>query len=82
MALYAFEGRRPRLGGGTYVPETADVVGDVVLGEDPAGKIAVGSPAKVLAAVTEEHKATWRPYKRAYADLARDRYPAGLERID
>jgi carbonic anhydrase/acetyltransferase-like protein (isoleucine patch superfamily) len=32
MALWEFEGRRPVLGPGTFVPESADVVGDVRLG--------------------------------------------------
>ncbi len=34
MALYEFEGKRPQIGRGTFVPETADVVGDVIIGED------------------------------------------------
>jgi carbonic anhydrase/acetyltransferase-like protein (isoleucine patch superfamily) len=32
MALYEFEGKRPQIGAGTFVPETADVIGDVVIG--------------------------------------------------
>jgi carbonic anhydrase/acetyltransferase-like protein (isoleucine patch superfamily) len=34
MAFYEFEGKRPRIGTGTFVPETADVVGDVTIGRD------------------------------------------------
>ncbi len=34
MALYEFEGKRPVIGRGTFVPETADVIGDVIIGED------------------------------------------------
>jgi phenylacetic acid degradation protein len=34
MALYEFEGKRPVIGEGTFVPDTADVIGDVVLGRD------------------------------------------------
>ncbi len=34
MALYEFEGKRPQIGKGTFVPETADVIGDVIIGED------------------------------------------------
>ncbi len=34
MALWEFEGKRPVIGKGTFIPETADVVGDVVMGED------------------------------------------------
>lgn len=33
MSLYEFEGKRPVIGKGTYVFETADVIGDVELGE-------------------------------------------------
>lgn len=33
MALYEFEGKRPTIGEGSFVPESADVVGDVTLGE-------------------------------------------------
>ena len=33
MALYEFEGKRPRIGKNSYVAETADVIGDVILGE-------------------------------------------------
>ena len=32
--LYAFDGRRPRIGEGTYVSEHALVIGDVVIGEN------------------------------------------------
>jgi carbonic anhydrase/acetyltransferase-like protein (isoleucine patch superfamily) len=33
MALYEFEGKRPEIGKTSFVPETADVIGDVVIGE-------------------------------------------------
>ncbi|HZY46070.1 MAG TPA: gamma carbonic anhydrase family protein [Anaerolineae bacterium] len=33
MALYEFEGKRPQIGKTSFVPETADVIGDVVIGE-------------------------------------------------
>jgi len=32
MALYEFEGKTPKIGKETYVAETADVIGDVVIG--------------------------------------------------
>jgi len=32
MALYEFEGRRPTIGKETYVSETADIIGDVKIG--------------------------------------------------
>lgn len=34
MGIYSFEGRVPSIGEGTYVFDTATVVGDVVLGKD------------------------------------------------
>ena len=34
MAIWEFEGKRPVIGKGTFVPETADIIGDVVIGED------------------------------------------------
>ena len=33
MALYEFEGKRPVIGEGTYVSETADVIGEVRIGD-------------------------------------------------
>ena len=33
MALYEFEGKRPVIGAGSFVPESADVIGDVIIGE-------------------------------------------------
>ena len=33
MALYEFEGKRPQIGQTSFVPETADVIGDVIIGE-------------------------------------------------
>ena len=69
MALYEFEGKRPRIGRNSYVAETADVIGDVIIGEGavvraviPDGMIAVGVPAKVMAPVTGPHKAEWDYY--------------------
>jgi carbonic anhydrase/acetyltransferase-like protein (isoleucine patch superfamily) len=34
MALYAFEGKSPKIGEETYIAETADVIGDVVIGNN------------------------------------------------
>ena len=34
MALYEFEGKRPQIEEGTFVPESADVVGDVIIGRE------------------------------------------------
>ncbi len=33
MALYEFEGKIPTIGAGSFVPETADVIGDVTIGD-------------------------------------------------
>ena len=33
MALYEFEGKRPQIGKTSFVPETADIIGDVIIGE-------------------------------------------------
>ncbi len=55
--------------------------GAVVRGEVPDERIAVGVPAKVIGEVEPRHKEEWGHYKDAYADLARRRYPEGLERI-
>ncbi|MBI4393542.1 MAG: gamma carbonic anhydrase family protein [Euryarchaeota archaeon] len=33
MAIYEFEGKRPQVGKGSFVPESADLIGDVVIGE-------------------------------------------------
>lgn len=33
MALYEFEGKRPVIGAGSFVPESADIIGDVTIGE-------------------------------------------------
>ena len=34
MAIYEFEGKKPRIGHGTYVAETAAIIGDVVIGSE------------------------------------------------
>ncbi len=34
MATYEFEGRRPKLGQGTYVHPSADIIGDVTIGDN------------------------------------------------
>ncbi len=34
MAIYEFEGKRPLIGSGTFVPESADIIGDVSIGRD------------------------------------------------
>lgn len=33
MTLYEFEGKRPTIGKTSFVPETADIIGDVTIGE-------------------------------------------------
>lgn len=56
--------------------------GAVVRGDVPDEKIVVGIPAEVVGDVEEKHREEWTHYKDAYAELARERYPEGLERID
>ena len=34
MAIYSFEGTEPQIGAGTFIHETASVIGDVVVGEN------------------------------------------------
>ncbi len=34
MAFYEFEGKRPMIGKGSFVPESADLIGEVVIGKD------------------------------------------------
>jgi len=34
LGVYEFEGRRPRIGEGTYISHSADVIGDVVIGRE------------------------------------------------
>lgn len=45
MALYEFEGKRPSIGTGSFIPETADVIGDVTIGE----KCFIGVGARIRA---------------------------------
>ena len=33
MTIYEFEGKAPKIGDGTYVSESAEIIGDVVIGE-------------------------------------------------
>jgi len=33
VALYEFEGKRPSIGADSFVPETADIIGDVTIGD-------------------------------------------------
>ncbi len=47
--------------------------------EVPAGKIAVGVPARLLEKdVSDEYREQWTRFKEIYVDLAR-RYPLGLK---
>jgi carbonic anhydrase/acetyltransferase-like protein (isoleucine patch superfamily) len=49
--------------------------------EIPAGKIAVGVPAKVIADVKDDYKELWTRYKGLYAELAK-RNIEGLKKLD
>lgn len=49
--------------------------------EVPAGKIAVGVPARLLdKGVNDDYRAQWTEFKKIYVDLAR-RYPDGLKTL-
>ena len=43
MVLYRFEGKEPKVGDGTYVSQSAEVIGDVTIGE----KCYIGPGAKI-----------------------------------
>lgn len=45
-------------------------------------KIAVGVPAKVIGDVKEEYKEQWTHFKKVYEDLASNKYPNTLKRLD
>lgn len=76
------------IGMGAIVSDWAEVGEWSVVGEGtvvrqrqevPDGRIAVGTPARVLdKVVAEDFKAQWKGFKELYVDLAR-RYPAGLK---
>jgi phenylacetic acid degradation protein len=75
------------LGMGSIVSDWAVVGQWAVIGEGavvrqrqevPASRIAVGTPARILAKpVADDFKAQWTDFKKVYVDLAR-RYPTGL----
>jgi carbonic anhydrase/acetyltransferase-like protein (isoleucine patch superfamily) len=69
---YAEVGEWAVIGEGAVVPNNKQI---------PAGKVAVGIPAKVIAETTEDYKKLWSGYKDLYADLAK-RYPKGLKKIE
>ncbi|MBP7748255.1 MAG: gamma carbonic anhydrase family protein [Phycisphaerae bacterium] len=67
---WAVVGEWSVVGEGTVVRQRQEV---------PDGRIAVGTPARVLdKVVAEDFKAQWKGFKELYVDLAR-RYPAGLK---
>ena len=175
MAVYEFEGKKPKIASGVYIFDSADVIGDVTLGKDvyvgPGARIrgdygtitigagsavednvviharpdqrtrigqhvtighgavihnctirdyavvgmnsvvsdwvtlgewsvvgegavvpnkmlvepdqiVVGIPAKPIARVMPDYKQTWTEFKKIYSGFARERYPAGMRRID
>ena len=58
MTVYEFEGRRPKIGGSSFIAESADIVGDVTIGErcfigpgakikGDYGKIAIGDDTSI-----------------------------------
>lgn len=79
------------VGMGAIVSDYAKVGEWAVIGEGsvvknkqeiPAGKVAVGVPAKVIADTSEEYKKQWTEFKDLYRELARERYPKYLKKIE
>ncbi len=79
------------IGMGAIVSDWADIGEWGVVGEGavvrnkqhiPPRAIAVGVPAKVIAEISEDYQKLWNKYKNIYAELARERYPKTLKRID
>ena len=53
MALYEFEGKRPTIGKTSFVPDSADIIGDVVIGEEcfiGVGRASAATTAKSASA--------------------------------
>jgi len=48
----------------------------------PDKTVAVGVPAKVVSEVSMEYRKHWTKYKKIYSDLARERFPNSLKKID
>jgi carbonic anhydrase/acetyltransferase-like protein (isoleucine patch superfamily) len=48
----------------------------------PNKSIAVGIPAKIVSKVSLDYEKQWNEYKKIYTDLARDRLPKYLKKID
>ena len=78
------------IGMGAIVSDYATVGHWAVVGEGavvkmrseiPAGKIAVGVPAKVIGEIQEHHREDLSRFKAIYRDLAQ-RYPKGLKQMD
>ena len=48
----------------------------------PDKTVALGVPAKVASEVSMEYRKHWTKYKKIYSDLARERFPNSLKKID
>jgi len=46
------------------------------------GMIYVGVPAKPRGTVSDDYKVQWTRFKGIYSDLARERYPRSLKRME
>lgn len=68
---YAIIGEWAIIGEGAVVPSKCQI---------PAGKVAIGVPAKIVRDTSDEDKRIWGYYKNKYAELA-FRYKSGLKRI-
>jgi len=48
----------------------------------PNKSIAVGVPAKVVSKISLEYEKQWSKYKKIYSNLANERFPKSLKKID
>jgi carbonic anhydrase/acetyltransferase-like protein (isoleucine patch superfamily) len=68
---YAIVGEWCAIGEGSVVKNHQEI---------PAGKIAVGIPARIVGEVTDNYKAVWQKLKNSYVELAK-KYPRSLKKI-
>ena len=90
MPVYEIEGKRPRIGIGTWVAPSAEIIGDVEIGENcyigfgavirgDFGKIKIGNESLVEEGVVIQHSRADRNWQSSYywtlGDDSRCHYP-------
>jgi carbonic anhydrase/acetyltransferase-like protein (isoleucine patch superfamily) len=110
VPIYEIDGQSPQIGQGTWVAPSAEIIGNVEIGENcyigfgaiirgdfgiikigneslvrkhtsiPAGKIAAGSPAKVVGDVAQHHRERLAEGHNAYLTLIRS-YHRGFRQV-